>query len=145
MLRYKDDQRSSTFPHVERIARPGAVLAGAAARRYFSEVYSARRGRRPGLFALLAAGGALLLGCKAKDEVLSGTFTDDFQRAEVGPTWTNTGADYRITDGRLNVSNAYNHPAWLRKKLPHDVVIDFDAMSKSPAGDLKIELYGDGE
>ena len=95
---------------------------------------------------MLAVVGALFaMGCKAKDETITGTFTDDFQRAELGSTWTNTGADYRITDGRLNVSSAYNHPAWLRKKLPRDVVIDLDAMSKSPAGDLKIELYGDGE
>jgi len=102
-------------------------------------------GRRLPLLALLALGGAILApACKVKDETITSPFADDFQRAELGPAWTNTGADYRITDGRLNVSNAYNHPAWLRRKLPRDAVIELDAMSKSPAGDLKIEIYGDG-
>jgi hypothetical protein len=96
--------------------------------------------------ALLAAGiAAAAVGCKAKDEAITAPFTDAFERAELGPGWTNTGAAYRISQGRLNVSNAYNHPAWLRKKLPRDAVIEIDTMSKSPAGDLKIELYGDGE
>ena len=53
--------------------------------------------------------------------------------------------DYRIAGGKLTVSNAHNHPAWLRRRLPHDVVIDVDALSKSPAGDIKLELFGDGE
>ena len=95
--------------------------------------------------ALLAAGiAAGIAGCKARDEAITAPFTDTFERAELGPGWTNTGADYRISQGRLNVSNAYNHPAWLRKKLPRDAVIELDAMSKSPSGDLKVELYGDG-
>ncbi|HEX4403565.1 MAG TPA: hypothetical protein VH560_01975, partial [Polyangia bacterium] len=47
--------------------------------------------------------------------------------------------------GALTVKNGYNHPAWLRQRLPRDVVIDFDATSRSPAGDLKVELFGDGE
>ena len=98
------------------------------------------------MIALFVAGCGLgAPGCKAKDQVITGPFTDDFQRAELGPTWNNTGAGYRIADGRLNVSNAYNHSAWLRKKLPRDAVIELDAMSNSPAGDLKIEIYGDGE
>jgi hypothetical protein len=97
------------------------------------------------VYLFLAGCGLGALGCRAKDQVITGPFTDDFQRAELGPTWNNTGAGYHIADGRLNVSNAYNHPAWLRKKLPRDAVIELDAMSNSPAGDLKIEIYGDGE
>jgi hypothetical protein len=103
------------------------------------------RGRQA-LLALFAVGSAVgALGCRPKDPVIAGPFADDFQRQELGPTWNNTGAGYRISDGRLNVSNAYNHPAWLRQKLPRDAVIELDAMSKSPAGDLKLEIYGDGE
>ncbi len=98
------------------------------------------------LFALLAAGFAATVtpGCKAKDESITAPFSDDFERAELGATWTNTGADYRIVGGRMTVSNAYNHPVWLRKKLPRNAAIELDAMSKSPSGDLKVELYGDG-
>ncbi len=51
----------------------------------------------------------------------------------------------RFEGGQLEVSNAYNHPAWLRRRLPPNAVIDFDVVSKSPAGDIKVELYGDGE
>jgi hypothetical protein len=83
--------------------------------------------------------------CRTKDPSITGPFVDAFDRAELGPTWNNTGADYRIAEGRLNVSKAYNHPAWLRRKLPADVVIEVDALSKSAAGDLKLELFGDGE
>jgi hypothetical protein len=97
------------------------------------------------LVLVAAAAVSLASGCKPKDEAIAAPFSDAFQRSELGPGWTNTGADYRISDGRLNVSNAYNHPAWLRKKLPRDAVIELDAMSKSPVGDLKVEIYGDGE
>lgn len=72
-------------------------------------------------------------------------FADDFERVDIGPQWLNTGAEYRIADGKLNVSQARNHPLWLRQKLPANVIVDVDVMSKSPDGDLKIELYGDGE
>jgi hypothetical protein len=84
-------------------------------------------------------------GCKAKDEAITGPYSETFDRALLGPGWTNTGADYRIADGRLVVSNAYNHPAWLRKKLPRDASIELDVQSNSPAGDIKVELYGDGQ
>ncbi len=87
----------------------------------------------------------LLLGCKSEIPLISEPLTEDFERADLGAFWHNTGAGYRIKDGKVNVSMAHNHPLWLRKRLPADVVIEVDAMSKSPDGDLKIELYGDGE
>jgi hypothetical protein len=103
--------------------------------------------RGSALVALCAAGltAGLGAGCRVKDEVISAPFSDDFERAELGPTWSATAPSYHIADGRLTVANAYNHPVWLRKKLPRNAVIELDAMSKSPTGDLKIELYGDGE
>jgi len=103
--------------------------------------------RRFTLFALCAAGLAAGIGtgCRVKDEVISAPFSDDLDRADLGPSWNATSPNYHIADGRLTVANAYNHPAWLRKKLPRNAAIELDAMSKSPAGDLKIELYGDGE
>jgi hypothetical protein len=103
--------------------------------------------RLPVVLAALALTGALsgVAGCRAKDPAITEPFTDNFDRIDLGATWNNTGADYRIANGRLNVRNAYNHPAWLRKKLPADVVIEVDVMSKSAAGDLKLELFGDGQ
>jgi hypothetical protein len=90
-----------------------------------------------------------LTGCKAKVPEITGPFEDTFERAEVGHGWLNTGAsagvDYKVSGGRLNVSMAHNHPLWLRQKLPRDVVVELDVMSKSPDGDLKVELFGDGE
>ena len=94
-----------------------------------------------GLLCSIVALGA----CRAKDEVLSGPFTDRFDRAELGPTWRDTGGNYRIVDGKLVARDAHNHPAWLRKRLPRDVSIEFDVQSNSDAGDIKIELFGDGE
>ena len=85
------------------------------------------------------------LSCRAKDPAISAPFADGFDRAELGPTWNATSPEYHIADGKLTVKNAYNHPAWLRERLPRDVVIDLDATSRSAAGDIKIELYGDGE
>jgi hypothetical protein len=93
--------------------------------------------------ALFAA--AALVGCRAKAPAIDAPFSDEFQRAELGPTWNATGPGYRIDSGKLEVAQAYNHPAWLRMRLPHDAVVEVDATSKSPAGDIKLELYGDGE
>jgi hypothetical protein len=96
--------------------------------------------------ALLVVGlAAADAGCRAKDPAITGPFADDFERVDLGPTWNATSPQYRIAAGKLVISNGYNHPAWLRQKLPRDGVIELDVMSKSEAGDIKIELYGDGE
>lgn len=85
-------------------------------------------------------------GCKARVRAITSPFADDFERVEPGPDWLDTsGGAYSIADGRLNAKRAYNHPLWLRRQLPRDVVVEFDVMSKSPAGDIKVELFGDGE
>jgi hypothetical protein len=94
---------------------------------------------------LLVAGLLAGTGCKAKIPVITEPFADPFERAEVGPDWLDTGRVYKVSAGKLNVAGAYNHPLWLRRKLPRDVVIELDVMSKSPSGDIKIELFGDGE
>jgi hypothetical protein len=92
--------------------------------------------------------GLMLVGaaaCRSRTPVIDAPWADDFQRVELGPDWNATSSAYRIEGGQLEVSNGYNHPAWLRRRLPADVVIDLDATSKSPAGDIKVELNGDGE
>jgi hypothetical protein len=101
------------------------------------------RGARLASFLGLAL--APLPACRAKVPVIDAPFTENFERAELGAGWNATSDEYRIAGGQLAVSNAHNHPAWLRRKLPHDVVVDVDALSKSPVGDIKLELFGDGE
>jgi Farnesoic acid 0-methyl transferase len=77
---------------------------------------------------------------------ITAAWKDGFERAAVGGDYLPTAADaYRITGGQLNVSNAYNHPMWLLRKLPRDAVIELDAKSTSAAGDIKVEAWGDGE
>jgi hypothetical protein len=84
-------------------------------------------------------------GCKVKDPPpITTTWADDFERDEVGGDYYRTGGSYRISTGQLGVEGGYNHPMWLRKKLPRDVSIQFDTWSNSPAGDIKVELFGDG-
>jgi hypothetical protein len=83
--------------------------------------------------------------CRPRLPVIDAPFTDNFDRAELGADWLDTSHVAKIKDGKLNLVKAYNHPVWLRRKLPRNVQIDFDAVSHSPAGDLKVELFGDGE
>ncbi len=85
-------------------------------------------------------------GCTPQgDPTIAGApLRETFDRAELGPLWNNTGASWRIVDGRLTVQGARNHPLWLKRRLPRDVRIEFDARSESPEGDIKVELYGDG-
>jgi len=83
--------------------------------------------------------------CKPRMQTIDAPFADDFERVDVGPDWLDTSGGAKIKEGKLNLVRAYNHPVWLRRKLPRNVQIDFDAVSRSPAGDLKVELFGDGE
>jgi hypothetical protein len=91
---------------------------------------------------LLAALGA----CKdAPKPAITAAWRDDFERAAAGDDYLVTAPDaYRITGGELNVSGAYNHPMWLLRKLPRDAVIELDVKSRSAAGDIKVEAWGDG-
>jgi len=88
----------------------------------------------------------LALACTPQGDPAIGPhgFTDDFEREDLGDHWHNTGGRYVIRDGWLNIRGARNKPLWLRRRLPRDVRIEFDARSESPAGDIKVEVFGDG-
>jgi hypothetical protein len=75
---------------------------------------------------------------------LGSGFEDNFERATPGPDWILTGGNWRIDAGRLCVKGARNHGAWLNRTLPTNARIEFDAISESPDGDLKAEIFGDG-
>ena len=97
-----------------------------------------------------AAACAALGGCTGKDAgggeapPINTAWTDDFERAELGSDWRATSEVYQLVNGALNGRGAVNHPAWLRRALPRDAVIELDVWSSSPEGDIKVELYGDG-
>jgi hypothetical protein len=71
-------------------------------------------------------------------------FRDFFERSTPGPDYNRTSGAWRIQGGRLCASRARNHPLWLRRRLPTNARIEFDATSGSPDGDIKVEAWGNG-
>ncbi len=97
-----------------------------------------------GLWAVLLAGCTRVSGPSLPSRKPP-VFSDDFNRTELGPAWLATGPAYKLSSGELVVRGAHNHPLWLRRELPRDAVIEFDAWSMDPAGDIKAEVFGDGK
>src|SRR6478609_2205707 len=86
-----------------------------------------------------------LSACKVKDPPpVTEQWKDPFERGAIGHDYYQSGKGYGITNGMLSARGAHNHPLWLRKKLPHDVRIEFDAWSNEERGDIKVEVFGDG-
>jgi len=87
----------------------------------------------------------LLVACTPQGDPGIGTgFADDYERAQLGNAYQQTGGNWRIEDGELHVRGAKNHPLWLLRTLPREVRIEFDARSESLDGDIKVEIFGDG-
>ena len=64
----------------------------------------------------------------------------------LGPDWTATAPGiWKVEDGRLCGSGARNRGVWLNRTLPVNARIEFDAVSYSPEGDIKTEVWGDGK
>jgi hypothetical protein len=64
----------------------------------------------------------------------------------LGSDWHQAGTTvWHIENGRLCGQGAHNHGVWLRRVLPINARIEFDAISDSPEGDLKAEVWGDGQ
>ncbi|MGH7269315.1 MAG: hypothetical protein ACREJ3_02710, partial [Polyangiaceae bacterium] len=62
-----------------------------------------------------------------------------------GPDWAPTLPNlWHIESGRLCTEHARNHGIWLKRVLPVNARIEFDAVSSSPDGDMKAEFWGDG-
>jgi hypothetical protein len=75
---------------------------------------------------------------------ITSRFVDNFDRAQLGSDWLATNDAWSIQDGHVHVANARNHPLWLRKRLPRNARVEFDAWSEGDEGDIKCEIYGDG-
>ena len=87
----------------------------------------------------------VLAACTIERQPDGKPFSDNFSSGTIGPAWKSTGGNYRIVDGALVIDHAYNHPLWLTSPLPRDGIVEFDVWSADPAGDIKIELWGDGK
>ncbi|MGO9064631.1 MAG: hypothetical protein ACLQIH_07830 [Myxococcaceae bacterium] len=78
-------------------------------------------------------------------EVGPGPSSDDFERSALGKDWLATDPTAaHLENGVLTVEHAHNHPVWLRRPIPEDATIEFDAWTDSPDGDIKVEAWGDG-
>ncbi|MEQ8272256.1 MAG: hypothetical protein RMA76_22930 [Deltaproteobacteria bacterium] len=96
--------------------------------------------RRILLVAVLA-----LFACKKKAEsVGSLPYSDDFERAELGPDWYASGGQWMIENGYAYSTGANNAPCFLKVALPADVVVEVDVRSETRTVDSKIELMTDG-
>jgi hypothetical protein len=95
----------------------------------------------------------------AAADFLRTPFEDDFERTaptapavDGSPALVDPGSDWsattpgiwRIENGRLCGEHARNHGIWLKRTLPPNARIEFDAVSASPDGDIKSEYWGDG-
>lgn len=92
--------------------------------------------------ALLLA--ATTMGC-TRSAPIRGPFLDRFDRTDLGPDYRNTGGPYHLRDGLLRVRGAYNKPLWLTRALPRNARIEVEVRSDSADGDIKLEVWGDGE
>ena len=78
------------------------------------------------------------------DPPLTEPFEDTFDREDIGANWRVRSDQWRISHGRLCVSQARNQGIWLARKLPVNASIEFDAAALSAEGDIKVELWGNG-
>ena len=61
-------------------------------------------------------------------------------------TGTKEKAAWRVEGGRLFAEKAHNAPLWFKEKLPSgDLRISFQAQAHTNEGDLKCEVFGDGQ
>lgn len=103
-----------------------------------------RAARKPGTLFRVVELLLILGGASCQDPSLGGPYRDNFDRKELGPRYRDTIGRYAVYGGKLHVAKAYNHPLWLKRRLPRNVQIDLDVASYTPDGDIKVELYGDG-
>ena len=75
---------------------------------------------------------------------LTAPFEDKFDRSVLGPDWHPLTGSWEVKDGKLCGKSARNRGVWLKRALPVNARIEFEATSASADGDLKAEYWGDG-
>ncbi|MBI2372652.1 MAG: hypothetical protein HYV07_01505 [Deltaproteobacteria bacterium] len=98
------------------------------------------------LRAILATLGLVagLASCRPSESLLKAPYSDDFNRAELGPNWYPSGGHWVTRDGYAYSNGANNAPCFLKVTLPRDVVVEVDVMSETPDVDAKVELMTNG-
>lgn len=76
---------------------------------------------------------------------LNQPFSDHFDTATLSSDWRATSTVWHIENGRLCGRGAHNHPVWLQRRIPKNARITFTAESDSVEGDIKVEIWGDGQ
>ncbi len=73
-------------------------------------------------------------------------FHDEFERGELSPEdWQTSSDAWSLVDGEIHVAGARNEGLWFRHPLPDQVHISFDARALSDEGDIKFEIFTDGQ
>lgn len=77
-------------------------------------------------------------------------FSDDFDSATLSDKWSRGSGEggagqWSVQDGALHGRNLRNDPLWYAEPLPKKTRIEFDARAFSSEGDIKVEIFGDGE
>ncbi|MDY7233010.1 hypothetical protein [Hyalangium rubrum] len=74
-----------------------------------------------------------------------GPFADSFDRDTLGEDWNATGPSaVKLENGALTLQLTHNRPVWLKRPIPTNATIEFDAWTDDPEGDIKVEAWGDG-
>jgi hypothetical protein len=76
-------------------------------------------------------------------------FSDDFEDGTFRPEWRrgegeNGVGKWAVEEGAVVGVDIKNDPLWLDQPLPEKVRVEFDVTALSPVGDIKIEVFGDG-
>ncbi len=96
------------------------------------------------LLLSLALAGATSACKRSEQSVASLPFSDDFERAELGPAWHVSGGQWKLEGGQVYSTGANNAPLFLKVALPDDFVMEVDVTSETPLVDAKVELMTDG-
>jgi hypothetical protein len=84
-----------------------------------------------------------LYGLRGGASVALYTFDDNTVDPKV---WNNTAPEggWTLSEGQVHSKGTQNKALWLKTPLPDKVRVEFDAVSHSPDGDIKVEIFGDG-
>jgi len=82
---------------------------------------------------------------QAEGAPITTMYTQEFTSPQWHDDFLATTNNYHVAQDALSARGAFNHPLWLRRKLPRNVRIEFDCWSMSADGDIKVEFFGDGK